>query len=98
MATHRTIEHFCTDFEPTGGGPSSCARVVAATDFYDRRNSYTVMPLEQWNEGVTVSIAKSNSWFTRFARVTSVAAGRPATFFAAVAVIVTWAVSGPLFH
>jgi len=45
-----------------------------------------------------VSVAKSTSWFTRFARVTSVAAGRPAVFFAAVAVIVIWAVSGPLFQ
>ena len=45
-----------------------------------------------------MSVAKSTSWFTRFARVTSVAAGRPAVFFAAVAVIVIWAVSGPLFQ
>ncbi len=40
---------------------------------------------------------KSGSWFTRFAKTTSRAAGHPATFCAAVAVIVMWAVSGPLF-
>ena len=45
-----------------------------------------------------MAVAKSSSWFTRFARTASVAAGRPATFFAAVAVIVIWAISGPLFH
>jgi low affinity Fe/Cu permease len=37
------------------------------------------------------------SWFTQFARRTSRAAGRPGTFAAAVAVVVVWAVSGPLF-
>jgi low affinity Fe/Cu permease len=45
-----------------------------------------------------VTVAKSGSWFTRFARITSAAAGRPATFFAAVSIIVVWAISGPLFH
>jgi low affinity Fe/Cu permease len=35
--------------------------------------------------------------FARFAQATARAAGRPATFAAAVAVIVIWAVSGPLF-
>jgi low affinity Fe/Cu permease len=39
----------------------------------------------------------SGSWFTRFAKITSHAAGRPATFCAAVGVIVIWAVSGPFF-
>src|SRR5262245_15168205 len=36
---------------------------------------------------------KSRSWFTRFAKAT----GRPITFSVAVAVIVAWALSGPLF-
>jgi len=39
----------------------------------------------------------SGSWFTRFAKITSRAAGRPATFCAAVGVIVIWALSGPVF-
>jgi low affinity Fe/Cu permease len=39
----------------------------------------------------------SRSWFTRFAKHTSRAAGHPATFCAALAIIVIWAVSGPLF-
>lgn len=37
------------------------------------------------------------SWFTLFAQHTAQLAGRPATFILAVAIIVVWAVSGPLF-
>ena len=37
------------------------------------------------------------SWFTRFAKNTARGAGHPATFCVAVAIIVLWAVSGPLF-
>src|SRR5262245_7355412 len=37
------------------------------------------------------------SWFTRFAKSTARAAGQPATFCVAVAIIVLWAASGPLF-
>jgi low affinity Fe/Cu permease len=37
------------------------------------------------------------SWFTRFAKITSRAAGRPATFCAALGIVVIWAVSGPFF-
>ena len=40
---------------------------------------------------------KSNSWFTRFAKAVSRAAGRPAAFTVAFGVIVAWAVCGPLF-
>lgn len=40
---------------------------------------------------------KSKSWFSRFAKWTSRMAGKPATFFVAVLIIVVWAVSGPLF-
>jgi len=42
--------------------------------------------------------AKSNSWFTRFAKGTAYATGRPATFAIALSVVVVWAVTGPLFH
>ena len=41
--------------------------------------------------------SKSNSWFTRFAKWTARATGRPVTFALAAAVIVVWAVTGPLF-
>ena len=41
---------------------------------------------------------KSGSWFTRFAKATSRAAGRPVAFIAAVAVILLWIVTGPLFR
>jgi low affinity Fe/Cu permease len=37
------------------------------------------------------------SWFTRFAKFTARAAGHPATFGVAVAVILLWAASGPFF-
>lgn len=40
---------------------------------------------------------QSRSWFTRFARVTSRAAGRPAAFMLAVAVVLAWLITGPLF-
>jgi low affinity Fe/Cu permease len=39
-----------------------------------------------------------NSWFTRFAKATSRAAGRPAAFGVAVLVIALWAITGPVFH
>ncbi|NLH82856.1 MAG: low affinity iron permease family protein [Phyllobacteriaceae bacterium] len=38
------------------------------------------------------------SRFGRFASKASMLAGRPATFVAACAVIVIWAVTGPIFH
>jgi low affinity Fe/Cu permease len=40
---------------------------------------------------------KSKSRFTRLAKWTSRVTGRPATFMLAVAVILVWAITGPLF-
>src|SRR4051812_33894976 len=40
---------------------------------------------------------KSRSGFTRFAKATARASGRPAAFMVAAAIIVIWAVTGPLF-
>ena len=37
------------------------------------------------------------SWFGRFARETSRAAGRPATFMLAMGVVLLWAITGPMF-
>ena len=37
------------------------------------------------------------SWFTRFAKITARRAGHPTTFCVAVAIILFWAASGPLF-
>jgi len=42
--------------------------------------------------------AKSNSWFTRFAKATAHATGQPVSFALAAAVVLAWAISGPLFH
>ena len=41
--------------------------------------------------------SKSTSLFTRFAKWTARATGRPAAFVTAAAIIVVWAVTGPLF-
>ena len=41
---------------------------------------------------------KSKSWFTRFAKWTAHASGRPAAFLIAAIIIVVWGVSGPIFH
>jgi len=40
---------------------------------------------------------KTHSWFTRFAKETSRATGRPIAFGLAVAVVLAWVVTGPLF-
>jgi low affinity Fe/Cu permease len=39
----------------------------------------------------------SSSWFVRFATGASRFTGKPATFLIALAVVIVWAVSGPLF-
>ena len=41
---------------------------------------------------------KSSSWFTSFAKATSRATGRPDAFVVAAAVIVVWALTGPIFR
>ena len=38
------------------------------------------------------------SYFTRFAKATSRAAGKPLMFIASVLVIVVWGITGPIFH
>lgn len=43
-------------------------------------------------------MALRKSWFQRFANAASRATGKPLTFALAVAVVVIWAVTGPLFH
>ncbi|TDY54806.1 low affinity Fe/Cu permease [Paraburkholderia rhizosphaerae] len=40
----------------------------------------------------------TQNWFSRFSTALSTMAGRPATFALAVALVVVWGVSGPLFH
>lgn len=39
----------------------------------------------------------TQSWFSRFAKVTSRVAGRPAAFLLAVVIVLAWLVTGPLF-
>ena len=40
---------------------------------------------------------KQASWFARFAKTTSRLTGRPMAFMVAFGVVLTWAISGPLF-
>jgi low affinity Fe/Cu permease len=42
--------------------------------------------------------AKSSSWFTRFTKRTAHATGQPLTFIFAALIIVTWAITGPIFQ
>jgi low affinity Fe/Cu permease len=41
---------------------------------------------------------KSRTWFTRFAKATSRAAGKPAAFWLASGTIVVWLICGPIFQ
>lgn len=41
---------------------------------------------------------KTTSWFSRFAKHTARASGRPGAFGLAALIIVLWLVTGPLFH
>lgn len=41
---------------------------------------------------------KTKSWFSRFAKHTARASGRPGAFGLAVLIILLWLVTGPLFH
>lgn len=43
-------------------------------------------------------MVKKNSWFLRFAKWASRITGRPLSFAIAAGVIITWLVTGPLFH
>jgi low affinity Fe/Cu permease len=39
-----------------------------------------------------------NAWYTRFAKWAATISGRPATFILALALIIVWVVTGPIFH
>lgn len=47
--------------------------------------------------GSSSAIRSNGNWFARLAVATSRISGRPATFLLAVAVVVVWAITGPLF-
>lgn len=42
-------------------------------------------------------MSSNSSWFGRFARETSRAAGRPAAFMLALGIVLLWGLTGPLF-
>jgi low affinity Fe/Cu permease len=41
---------------------------------------------------------KSKPWFSRFAKSTARASGRPSAFGLAAAVVLIWLITGPIFH
>jgi len=41
---------------------------------------------------------KSGSWFVRLTKKTARVSGRPTSFLLAVLVVLTWLISGPVFH
>ena len=41
---------------------------------------------------------RTQVWYSRFAKTSAKISGRPMTFVLALAVLLTWAVTGPLFH
>lgn len=41
---------------------------------------------------------RNSSWYSRFARETAHFSGRPRVFVLAVAIILVWIITGPLFH
>lgn len=45
-----------------------------------------------------MQISKPHSAFTRLAKLTARATGRPATFFLAVLIVAVWGITGPFFH
>jgi low affinity Fe/Cu permease len=65
----------------------------ACRDVADRSHDAHYMP-----GGTNMRPTKSTSWFTTLAKTISRAAGRPSAFVVAIAVIVLWAATGPLFH
>src|SRR5262245_24772926 len=45
-----------------------------------------------------MTITRSRSWFTRFAKSAARATGRPAAFLLAASVVLAWGITGPLFR
>jgi hypothetical protein len=45
-----------------------------------------------------IRVSQHAGWFGRFARQASLFCGKPAIFFLATAVVVIWAVTGPIFN
>jgi low affinity Fe/Cu permease len=55
-------------------------------------------PLSNRFGGKLVRPTKSTSLFTRFAKWTARATGRPTAFVSAAAIVIIWAITGPIFH
>jgi low affinity Fe/Cu permease len=44
------------------------------------------------------NLPKTNDWFDSFARKASLFCGKPVVFLGAVAIVLIWAATGPMFH
>jgi low affinity Fe/Cu permease len=50
------------------------------------------------NSGYGTSEVKNQSWFSAFANRIAILSGKPITFFLALAIVVVWGITGPIFH
>lgn len=55
----------------------------------------TGLPIQSFSTGAN---AHAGSWFSRMANATAAWTGKPVAFLLAVATIMIWAITGPLFH
>ena len=56
------------------------------------------MPARARESNASIPSAKSRSWFARFARQTSRWTGKPISFLLALAVVIAWLATGPIYH
>jgi len=56
------------------------------------------VPARIRSPNVSIPAARSRSWFARFARHTSRWTGRPSAFFVALAIVIVWTGTGPIYH
>lgn len=74
-------------------GATSRVSAIGVLVYLDLPPAAAVVPVDP----VTTSRDTRSSLFSRFARATSRAAGRPVAFTLAVALVLAWGVSGPIF-
>ncbi len=79
--------------QPAAAGTGKGAAALPQHPFPCVRQRRPMIPRPQTDP----SPGRLNAWFGRVAQATATFAGRPAVFLLAVAVVVIWAASGPLF-
>lgn len=83
----------------TAGANSEKRKTTRAARVDDERRARGVREAELTTQeaGRPTSALHSSSLFSRFARTIARATGRPSAFLLAVAIVVIWAVTGPIF-